>query len=645
MPDLPLPPTARRRRRRVALGVFPGALASWVALAGLPVAPAAVHAGTMHSEIVTLTGPGAQSTAAIGDATRAIRSAPSVAKPGWSAVLAVPAGTQAVASSWRGAPSGKVDVRGHEASGWTDWLPLQADPSDGPGVSGRNSGGMSWYGQIGVDQVEVRVAQGNLVDLQVQTMRYDPPSTTSGLLQGGTAGAEAAQPQILPRTLYTSSGWATQNSGCSGGPVTAPGGVKYAVVHHTVNANDYSESDVPAMLAAIYAEHTGTNAWCDIGYNFIVDRFGRIWEGRSGGITKAIVGAHAEGFNTGSVGVSFLGQFEPGVSPAVGHPSAAALAAAGRLIGWKLGLNGIDPTGHLTVTSGGSNRWPSGTSVTLNRISGHRDVGYTACPGQYLYDDLPTIRLYAAGAQGGSPGTTTTTQPTTSTTTTTAPPADGPYRPFKSAWGLVTQDYHDVLHRPASAADVSYWASRVTITWSPGQFTANLVLSDESDQKVGAVVRLYRAYFLRNPDNAGFDYWVNKRVAGASLPSISAAFAGSVEFTSRYGQLSNSSFVNLVYRNVLGRAPDTQGAAFWLSQLGHGVSRGQVMANFSQSREYESATADGTHVVETYEAMLQQAVPADVYSLYVGGLRSSGTSLTAIASTIFTSTAYRSRFA
>ena len=239
--------------------------------------------------------------------------------------------------------------------------------------------------------------------------------------------------------MYTSKGWATANSGCASGPISASGGVKYAVVHHTVNANTYDADDVPAMLASIYTYHTGTNGWCDTAYNFIVDRFGRIWEGRSGGITKPIVGGHAQGFNTGSFGVSFLGQFEPGASPTAAEPSSQATAAAARLIGWKLGLYGIDPTGTVSVTSGGSNRWPKGTVLTLNRVIGHRDVGYTACPGASLYNKLPAMRTAAKAAQGAT--TPTTTTPTT-------PPSA--YAPFASASALVTQAYK---RRPAPEPD------------------------------------------------------------------------------------------------------------------------------------------------------------------------------------------------
>jgi hypothetical protein len=169
--------------------------------------------------------------------------------------------------------------------------------------------------------------------------------------------------------------------------------VKVGFVHHTVNVNDYAQSDVPAMLRAIQTYHMDTNGWDDIGYNFLVDRFGGIWEGRAGGIDRAVIGAHAEGFNTGSTGVSVLGDFSNV------PPSGAAVQAVGRLLGWKLPLHGVDPLEKTQFTSGGSNKYPSGQVVTLDNISGHKDVGNTACPAQ-LYDQLPTVRTAASGWAG-----------------------------------------------------------------------------------------------------------------------------------------------------------------------------------------------------------------------------------------------------
>ena len=613
-----------RRRKRRMLASLPLGVVAWVALAGLPAAPAGPTPGTMHSEIITLSGSEADATAGL--SSSALRAAPTTAGPGWAASLDVEDGTQSVAASWLDAPEGVVAVRGNGADGWTEWVELASEEDDAQDGSARNSGGMAWFSSEGVDEIEVKVIAGDLSDLEVQPMRYEEPSGGAGF-STASAGAATAQPDIVPRSSYTSKGWASGNPGCSGGPTTASGGVKYAVVHHTTNSNTYAASDVPAMMASMYTYHTGTNRWCDLGYNFVIDRFGRIWEGRSGGVTKAIVGGHAQGFNTGSVGVSFLGQYEPGASPTSAAPSSAALTAASKI-----------PTGSASVTSGGSNKWPKGTVLTLPRVIGHRDVGQTACPGQNVYAKLPNIRLSAKTYQGGS---TTTTAPTT--TTTTAPPPTA-YAPFFTADQLVAQQYRDILHREAGPEDLAYWRSRVGNSWSPGQFIAHMQISAEADSRVHAVTRLYKAYLLRNPDHAGFTYWLNRRGEGRTLVSISQSFATSSEFVRRYGSLTNAAFVDRVYRNVLGRPADKSGTTYWKTRLDGGMPRGQVMANFSQSSEYIRATEAGVRVVGTYEAMLRRAPAADQYGMYEAGIRTGTATLTGLSNYLFDSAEYDARF-
>ncbi len=125
------------------------------------------------------------------------------------------------------------------------------------------------------------------------------------------------------------------------------GNLSFAVIHHTVNSNTYLPGDVPGLLASIYHYHTDSLGWCDTAYNFIIDRFGGVWQGRSGDMAKPIMGGHAKGFNTSSLGVAFLGQYHPGASPAVAQPSPAALDSARDLIAWKFGMHGIDPNATL----------------------------------------------------------------------------------------------------------------------------------------------------------------------------------------------------------------------------------------------------------------------------------------------------------
>ncbi|MCW2605875.1 MAG: cspA, partial [Frankiales bacterium] len=145
-----------------------------------------------------------------------------------------------------------------------------------------------------------------------------------------------------------------------------------------------------------YAYHVKSNGWSDIGYNFLVDRFGTVWEGRAGGITRAVIGAHAGGFNTGTVGISMIGTYE------TDRPSAAMLESVAQVAGWKLGGAGVDPHSSVTLTSAGSTRWPSGTPVTLPRIFPHRAVSTTSCPGTQGMAALPGLRDRAAALAAGA---------------------------------------------------------------------------------------------------------------------------------------------------------------------------------------------------------------------------------------------------
>ena len=154
-------------------------------------------------------------------------------------------------------------------------------------------------------------------------------------------------------------------------------------MHHTVNANDYTRAQVPGLIRSIYAYHTQSRGWSDVGYNFLVDRFGRIWEGRYGGIDRPVVGAHTLGYNDYAFAMSAIGNFD------VAQPRQAMLQAYGALFAWKLSLHGIDASS--TRQRVGSRWFPA--------INGHRDAGSTACPGRYLYAKLGTIRSLAAAAQ------------------------------------------------------------------------------------------------------------------------------------------------------------------------------------------------------------------------------------------------------
>ncbi len=145
----------------------------------------------------------------------------------------------------------------------------------------------------------------------------------------------------------------------------------------------------PAIVKGIQLFHVQSNGWNDIGYNFLVDRFGTVYEGRFGGVDRNVIGAHARGFNTGSVGIALIGTYGSATPPA------AALDAISKLIAWRLDLAHVDPTGRTTAVSSGSERYRSGTRVLLRNVSGHRETGHTTCPGDVLFGRLDALAAKA----------------------------------------------------------------------------------------------------------------------------------------------------------------------------------------------------------------------------------------------------------
>ena len=161
--------------------------------------------------------------------------------------------------------------------------------------------------------------------------------------------------------------------------------VRFAVVHHTAGSNSYSRAQSASIVRGIERYHVLANGWDDIGYNFLVDKYGQIFEGRWGGVDRNVVGAHAQGFNQGSVGVALIGTYDStSITP-------AARAALVRLLAWRLDVAHVDPLSTLSWRSTGNPKYPAGRMVTLRTISGHRDTGFTSCPGSQLYSELPSI--------------------------------------------------------------------------------------------------------------------------------------------------------------------------------------------------------------------------------------------------------------
>jgi hypothetical protein len=302
------------------------------------------------------------------------------------------------------APSATIEVRTHDAGHWSSWSALEL-PDGGPDGGSQDAKAAAarhvsateplWVGSA--DGVQARVVNSSgartSTPAGLHVVLVDGGSSSADASPGparplGGAVAEAAQAQP---TIYTRSQWGAdeslRKSSCPKGPDYSST-IKMGFVHHTDGPNGYTQSQVPSIIRSIYAYHVKSNGWCDVGYNFLVDRFGRIWEGRYGGISKAVIGAHTGGFNTNSFGVSLIGTFSSVT------PSAAMLSGVEKVFAWKLGMYYRDPSAKTTLVAASfsGSRFATGSTVTFNVISGHRDADSTTCPGSAAYAKLATIR-------------------------------------------------------------------------------------------------------------------------------------------------------------------------------------------------------------------------------------------------------------
>ncbi len=326
-----------------------------------------------------------------------------------SPVLRTPKRFNLVGLRWNGSAEPRIAMRVRKAGGaWSRWVPVGAhddhapDPGSGEGRAGGGSSDPVWAGEA--DELQYRLSRRvsglrlHFVNTLGTATAADRARTAlrraanagvrlaARVLGAADADAQDPQPEIAPRSTW-------ENGQCQPRSAPAYREVKVAFVHHTVSANEYTPEQVPAMLLSICRYHRNSNGWNDVGYNFLVDKFGRLWEGRAGGVDKAVVGAHTAGFNTQAFAVSNIGDHS---YVAADEP---AMEAMSKLIRWKLPLHGQPTTGTVTVVSnGGGGKYAAGDQATFERVSGHRDANQTACPGQVLYDQLPQLRERVAGA-------------------------------------------------------------------------------------------------------------------------------------------------------------------------------------------------------------------------------------------------------
>jgi hypothetical protein len=466
--------------------------------------------------------------------------------------LAAPFELSHLGVRWIGSESAVVEVRTALLPGaWGPWRAVAVAHDLGDEKAEKVLSGLVRAG--GARFVQAR-ARGDARDVVVVAIDAENgPRHRVRALGPKAAGAETAQPQIVARAQWG----ADERMRRPTPPTFAP--VTRMVVHHTVTPND--DPDPASTMRAMLAYHVRGNGWDDIGYNFVVDSAGRVYEGRWARAYApgeaptgespdglGVVGAHAEGQNVGSVGVAVMGDFTGRAPPP------AALDSLQRVLAWKADRNGINAQGNTT--------WADGRS--LPTVAGHRDVGSTACPGDQLWSRLPAIRQAVAAqvaqARGAAPGYLVLAR-------------DGRILPFGSADGGLSAALSPLLLAPAAAiastpSGRGYWAlSEAGRVLTSGD--APSLGSPEAAVLLGPPVKAVGI----EPTPTGRGYWVAE--AGGRIwnygdaPALGPAPSGP----------------------VVGMAATASGGGYWVA-----TADGQVSTH-GDATPLGSATGRGTPIV------------------------------------------------
>jgi uncharacterized protein with LGFP repeats len=280
-----------------------------------------------------------------------------------------------------------VEIRVRDVEGeWSEWVeqadgtPIYVDGAEEAQVRAdfKPAGELHF--------VNVSGTAGGIGERLLNSARGAVNSAVMAIASTPVAEAIAPKPAFVTRAAW---GADVPGGGCVPPAPPEMGEVRAAVIHHTVNANDYAPEAAAGIVLGICSFHIQGNGWNDIGYNALVDRFGTLYEGRAGGLVNPVIGAQAMGFNSQTTSIASLGEHSAtGISP-------AAQGAVVRFLAWRMAKAGTNPVtkkSKLTSAGGSASKYAAGTVVPLPRVIGHRDVGLTECPGTALYSQVGTIR-------------------------------------------------------------------------------------------------------------------------------------------------------------------------------------------------------------------------------------------------------------
>ncbi|MBN2177423.1 MAG: VCBS repeat-containing protein [Demequinaceae bacterium] len=294
--------------------------------------------------------------------------------------------------TWEGSGSIAIDARCMTDGQWQPWERVDRDGGE-PGEGDLEVLGTEPYIAVNSTAVQFRASSDTDVPpaltVRVFSSELVPASeTTPGAATSPSTAYDAASvvsavtPVDNPQpVIHLRDEWSPRDPSGEFDIGTVQG----AVVHHTAGTNSYSTADVPAILRGIQNYHMDARGWFDIGYNFLVDKYGRIWEGRAGGIENTIWGVHSHSYNGVATGVSLMGNYD------LVQPPVIAVNALADLIAWKLTLHGVSVSGNVY----------SYVSGYLPALTTHRNIpeASTSCPGQYLYTKIPYLRTAVAARQ------------------------------------------------------------------------------------------------------------------------------------------------------------------------------------------------------------------------------------------------------
>jgi uncharacterized protein with LGFP repeats len=567
-----------------------------------------------------------------------------------------------VGASWTKL-SGQVtlQVQTKSATGWSDWTDLSTEDSasavDTPSATGVNSVGDPLYvgDSTGVALRALGGAGASIAGLSAKTVTSPAVADDAHLATvsaQSVSGIGVPQPSIISRA-----GWGADESlrtSCSNGTYDTT--IKAAVIHHTAGSNDYTAAQSASIVRGIYAYHVQANGWCDIGYNFLVDKYGQIFEGRFGGIALPVHGAHAGSWNTNTMGVSFM------MNSSTAQVSDASMSSAASLLAWKLAGYYRDPEGRTTVAG-----------VNLSVIFGHGEVMSTDCPGTNLRARLQELRdrtrdqmagrqqtpLYnlwaAAGGDVSSFGPVSQLERTVGNGRAVTFQFGGAYErsdglvfwlgagleatyeakggptgalgwptsnqvvnagqysasfehgsltyPLSSAASVqfVKASYQDFLGRAPAQSEIDFQTQALAAGWVTKLGYLNSLAT--SNEWLSAIVtKFYQDTLGRAPDSAGLASWVSWLRSGRFTPAqVASLFYASDEYYAKAGGTA-SPWVTSLYAKLLNRQPDPAGLQFWIGYTNNpAYGKSWVAYQF-----YQSVESRQLRVKSMYEVLLQR---------------------------------------